>query len=367
MGVRHVRLRRALRTAAWNLALLAGGAVALLVSGEVWLRATQPFVLHWSRPHEWVPGVGNQFASRSEVRWTNLLDYWVVSRTNNFGFLDREPPSPVRARASCHVAIVGDSFVVAPEVPLGDRMQVRMEEMATRRLPAADVTTTGWGRGMSGQIHQLAFWDKWIHRFSPKLVVLVFVGNDMRDNRRRGHDGRPFVTVSLGPDGQVVLRKPSLDGPELFFGGHTWTDRFVQKVRLVFPTYLDTRTAAVLRPPPSAEVIGPNWPRFTVFALDQWLARTQRAGASLVILASHTMRTSAWALDGGKSQFDWLAREAAKRQIPVVDQFDHIARNGGVVSDVHWNYDGHWSPQGHQWAAEAMVDWLERNLWACGG
>ena len=352
------RASRAARVAAWNLALLAGGATALLVAGEAWFRATQPFG-RMDPSLERVPGVGNHFVSHSEVRWTNLLDYWVVSRTNNFGFLDREPPSPARARASCHVAVVGDSFVTGREVPLRDRMQVRVEEMAARRLPSADVTTAGWGQPYSGQIRQLAFWDKWIHRFSPKLVVLVFVDNDMEDNRLRRSGGRQFATVSLDPGGQVVLHWPDISRPAPPGGGEAWIHR------LPFLDYVNRRIKALL--PPPRQVIRPNWLQFTAFALDQWLERAQRAGASLVILASHSMRTTDWTFDGGESQFDWLAREAAKRRIPVIDQFDHIARSEGVASDAHWKYDLHWSSQGHQWAAEATLDWLEQNLWACGG
>ena len=336
--------------------------MALVVAGEAWFRATQPFGLRDGR-YEWVPGVGVHRVAHSEVRWTNRLDYWVVSRANSFGFLDREPLSPARARASCHVAIVGDSFVDAREVPLRDKMHVRLEEMTARRLPAADVTTTGWGRGMTGQIRQLAFWDKWIHRYSPKLVVLVFVDNDIADNAPL----RSRMSASLDPGGRVVLRRPS--SPRRSLGRPTWTDRFVQKGRDVYSrasffVHVHMRTAAVLLPP--VQTLQPDLPQFTAFALDQWLERAQRAGASLVILASHTMRTSDWALDGGESQFDWLAREAAKRQIPMVDQFDYIARNGILVSNAHWKYDHHWNPQGHQWAAEALLEWLEQNLWACG-
>ena len=359
VDMRRMRLRRALRVATWNLALLAGGAVALLVAGEAWSRATQPFILR-DGSYEWVPGVGMHPATHSEVRWTNWRDFWVASRANRFGFLDREPPSPARARASCHVAIVGDSFVDAREVSLGDKAQVRLEEMAARRLPTADVTTTGWGRRGSGQIHQLSFWDMWIHRYSPKLVVLVFVDNDISDNRHG--PPRLFTSASLSPSGQIALRRPSMLHAASTTGRPL---RDVYQRGHVFYTRTSFLYPRLPRPPPPSR--RGRWLQFTAFALDQWLERTQRAGASLVVLASHTMRTTAWTLDGGESLFEWLAREARKRGIPVVDQSDYIARNGGLAGDAHWEHDHHWSPQGHQWAAQAMLEWLEQNLWTCGG
>jgi len=356
-------IRRAARVAAWNFVLLAGATILFAGVGEAWLRATKPFVR--SRfSTEWVPGVGDHLEAHSEVRWTNLVDYWVVARTNRFGFLDREPPSPERARASCHVAVVGDSFVAGREVPAAERVQVRLEEMAARRLPAADVTTVGWGVADSGQIQQLSWWDKWIDRFSPKLVALVFGGHDMLDNKRRANDGRRFVSASLSPRGRIVLEGPDAHSPKLPFGGTALKDRLVRKTGFSFHGYVDLRLS-VLRSPPRPQSMSPKWPRFTAFALDQWLERTQRAGASLVVLAAHTLRTTVWSTSEG-SQFDWLARETASRGIPLVDQHGYIVRSGGRPQDLHWNYDGHWNPQGHQWAAEAMLEWLERNLHVCG-
>ncbi len=355
-------MRRAWRVAAWNFLLLAGAVVVAVAVGEAWLRATKPFVeIRFSE--EWAPGVGDHLQAHSEVRWTNLFDYWTVSRANRFGFLDREPPSLERARASCHVAVVGDSFVAGWEVPAAAKFQVRLEEMAARRLPSADVTTTGWGVPGSGQIVQLSYWDTWLRRFSPKLVVLVFVANDMRDNRRRVHDGRRFVTVSVSPDGHVVLEAPDARSPKPPFQGDRF-NRIARKTGFSFSKYVALRLS-VLRRSPGPQSMSPGWPRFTAFALDQWLERTRRAGASLVVLASHTMRTTEWTIVQ-EDQLDWLARETAKRGIPLIDQLDYVARSGGGVQDLHWRYDGHWNPQGHQWAAEAMLEWLERNPHVCG-
>ena len=355
-------MRRAWRVAAWNFLVVAGAVSLAAAACEAWLRATKPFVgIRFS--DEWVPGVGDHLQAHSEVRWTNLFDYWTVSRANRFGFLDREPPSPERARASCHVAVVGDSFVDGREVPAAAKFQVRLEEMAARRLPSADVTTTGWGVPGTGQVEQLSYWDTWIRRFSPKLVVLVVVANDVRDNKRRKNDGSRAATVSVSPEGHVVLEAPDVRAPRPPFGGDG-LHGLVRKTGLSFPRYVALRLS-VLRRPPGPQSMSPVWPRFTAFALDQWLERTRRAGASLVVLASHTMSTTEWTTSEG-SQFDWWARETKKRGIPLVDQFAYVARSGGRLQDLHWRYDGHWNPQGHQWAAEAMLEWLERNPQVCG-
>ena len=103
---------------------------------------------------------------------------------------------------------------------------------------------------------------------------------------------------------------------------------------------------------------------FTAFALDQWLERTQRAGSKLVVLSTHTMRSS-WP-SAPEDPFKRLVPMVEARGIPLVDQYDYIVRQGGDPRDANWREDSHWNAQGHQWAAEAMLERLERNPGACG-
>ena len=211
------KLRRVLRLAGWNALLLIAGLALIWLAGEAWLRWTTPFVptqTHY--PMIFVPGVGRLLPPDSEIRWTNGLDYWTVSRTNRLGFLDREPPSPERAAESCHIAMIGDSFVEAGEVPIPEKFHVRLEEMAARELPALDVTTSAFGREHTGQISQLAYYDAYVRPLRPKLVVLVFVTNDFIDNfplwTSLGHgvdpEHLPYVSAARAEDGSFRLRPP---------------------------------------------------------------------------------------------------------------------------------------------------------------
>ena len=56
---------------------------------------------------------------------------------------------------------------------------------------------------------------------------------------------------------------------------------------------------------------------------------------------------------------------AAERGIPVVDQGLHIRRQGADLRDAQWTHDGHWNPTGHQWAVEAVWEYLKRNQDVC--
>ena len=212
------RFRRVLRLAGWNALWLSAGLALVALIGEAWLRSTVPFRESY-RPTVFVPGVGLMRPPDTEIRWTNNLDFWTVSRTNRLGFLDREPPSPERAAASCHITMIGDSFVEARQVSIPEKFHVRLEEMAARELPHLDVTTSAFGMGGTGQINQLAFYDEYARHLRPKLVVLVFVPNDYRNNFplwrsiRSGLDPEhlPYVSAVRATDGNFRLRPPDPD------------------------------------------------------------------------------------------------------------------------------------------------------------
>ena len=364
------------------------------VVGEVWLRLRAPFMAQ-TLPRHFVPAVGRMLRPDVEIRWTNRRDFWTVSRTNGWGFLDREPVSPERAAASCHVALIGDSFVAAPEVPVAEKVHVRLEELAARALPALDVTTSAFGIRGTGQIAQLPLYDEFARRLRPRLLVLVFVENDFANNARS--ISRRFITVpvrrsaavlELDPDRMpwMTARRNADGGMKLVPPDPDWrpppsaTD-FVE--RLVgfgyrhswFVNWLDPRFSAVRAFLRESRVESPerrvfniiNIPErmvkevleFTAFGLDQFKERADRDGAALAILSTYTMGTR------GHPPFDRLNALAAARGIPVIDQYGHIRRRGAAPEDGIWAHDGHWNADGHQWAAEALLDHLKRNPEVC--
>ena len=424
------RLRRALRLAGWNVLLLVAGLALIGLAGEVWRRATVPFASS-HEPTVFVPGVGWMLPPDTEVRRTNQLDFWTVSRTNRLGFLDREPPSPERAAGSCHVTVIGDSFVEAMEVPIADKFHVRLEEMAARALPALDVTTSAFGRGNTGQVNQLAFYDAYARPLRPKLVVLVFHPNDYRDNfplwralRRWDPEHLPYVSAARTEDGGFRLRPPDPDWrrfmaaaasdpsagswwrtlerralraswflswlrrkPSLFdpFRERTIRAQWAEGVRRMellsrhpawAPLLDDWRPCREgpceggrrMKRPPNFHALfaerndSPFYTEalaFTAFALDEFKRRTERDGAALAILATHEMS------DFGGGVLARLNETAAERRIPVIDQSDWIRRRGAELRDAHWPHDAHWNPAGHQWAAEALLEYLKRNRDVC--
>ena len=78
---------------------------------------------------------------------------------------------------------------------------------------------------------------------------------------------------------------------------------------------------------------------------------------SLVILS--TLRSR------GNPAFDHMDALASERGISVIDLSDYIRRQGFKHKDARWRHDTHWNAAGHQWAAEALLEYLKRNPTVC--
>ena len=404
-----IKFRLTRRLLAWNALLLGAGLLALALGAEVWLRLTTPFT-ESSLPTAFVPGVGLLREPDAEMRRTNNRDYWAVSRSNSLGFIAGEPPDPERAAASCHVAVFGDSYVEALQVPNNEKFQVRLEEIANRELPELDVTTSAFGREGTGQVNQLAFYDRYARPLRPNVVALTFMANDVADNHPAlsglqwgvDPDRLPLVSAAKGADGAMTLRPPHPD-PK--------ANRLVAPSSPSPPARVWDRLAGVsyaakwvdariMRPPQgeNAEFVAraeeiarrpgyegfldgwrptnvsdlqdyygrPDPPPvfrealdFTAFALDEFAERAARDGAALVILAVHVNGGA------GSRYMERPQAMAEERGIPVVNQYDYIVRQSGNPGAASWPNDAHWSPQGHQWAAEALLEWLRENAHVC--
>ena len=378
----------------------------IAIAGEIYARVNTPFERRFVHTR-FVPDVGVIYEPGAEHRWTNYREFWTISRSNSLGFLDREPISPERAAESCHVTIIGDSFVDAREVPISDKMAVQLEELAARELPGLDVTTSAFGFYGTAQVNQLPFYDHYARRLSPKLLVLVFVQNDFLGNSpvvtnssELDPDHAPYAFGERDTDGTIRLRPPDPRWREhLFPDNRTWVahsleflrwSEFAAYLQRRLPThitrsekytYADRIEALSLRP--RYEYILDDWnpytragrldvlleddpPRvfretleFIEFALRQFQQRADIDGGSMVILSAYDM-------GDGDSRYSIRLNEIAGRLgIPVINQHDYIVRQGDRVEDAHFQSETHWNATGHRWAAEALLEYLKENQEIC--
>ena len=415
---------RALPVLAWNALLSLIGLLLIAVTGEIYYRVKLPFVA-LSKPRHFVKDVGYLYKPHAEVRSTNLSEFWTISRANSLGFLDREPLSPQRTAESCHIAVIGDSFVAASQVPIAAKFHVRLEHEARRKLPNLDVTTSAFGRDATGPVNQLPFYEHYVQRLKPDLLVLVIVHNDFENSSTllnyEHYPSRQFALTMAHAErsttGEIRLRPPlhrsfarqfaltmdhaerstteETEFAELGIYSEVLSRSFLAKI---FYRHMIDRMTAMQRgysrkesekciccPRNSSDkkfsedhdyrihflkndLHGPCKDAFDFlgFALDRFQQMARRDGASLVVLATDTLRDYPRSEDEAYQGYHILARKLTEaRGIPFIDLYDYVVRQGGRVEDGRFALDRHWNIQGHQWAAEALLEYLERNQWVC--
>ena len=420
---------RIMRVAMFNALLIAVGLALAAVAGELYFRVSAPYGFVTNpkdfREEKWhfVPDVGPMRAPNSELRYTNHLDYWTITRTNSLGFLDREPISPGRAAESCHITLIGDSYIEALEVPIADKAQVKLEELAALELPHLDVTTSGLGQGGVGQINQLAYYDEYARHMRPKVVALVFVSNDFPENSTilialysaLDPEHMPRVTATRGADGALELRPPDPDyeafrlpplpdraqaassagerdkniAAEYSYFAKWLSDKFmwrffqkqdIEPIRLrrwkwgvdllsrqprystIFQDWTPSEYSEVISTFAESDLppVFEDALAYTKFGLEQFKRRAERDSAKLVILTTHNAGLH------GNLLIDRLSAMAGELDIPVIDQHEYIVSVGADPKNAEWTHDFHWNEDGHRWAAEALLEWLRDNQDVCG-
>ena len=392
--------RLILRVAGWNLLFILIGLLLIGIAGETYFRMIGRFgnvisdlstdSAYW----RFEPGVGLLRPPHMELTLSNSMDSWTVQRANSLGFLDREPIDPARAEESCHISIIGDSFVEGREVPLSDKLQVRLEGIAAHEAPHLDVTTSAFGIQRTGQMNQLPFYDRYAKRMSPDMVVLVIAGNDFdHDNSteryalRPGYvPGRmPYGQAALDEDGNIRWFPPAIDFSDSVFAQasesrNSWHRRAIYRVAdaSYFMRWLGIKAKLIsandwvyrwFRPSEDSVRRYREWTRlmeergvmfdewaFTSWGLDQFKRRADHDGAALAILVTFDV--------GGrwKREYEMLRYISESLEIPIVSQHDYILRQGGRIEDAHWHIDLHWTSEGHRWAAEAIWEHV-RDEW----
>lgn len=112
----------------------------------------------------------------------------------------------------------------------------------------------------------------------------------------------------------------------------------------------------------------------TRFALNEFQKRVKQDAGNLIVLTTSQLSLPRVSRHPNAEQDSLFSRrvflrlEAIARSIgiPVIDQYAYIVQNGGDLLAAQFRHDSHWTPQGHVWAADAVLKYLEQNPQICG-
>jgi hypothetical protein len=110
------------------------------------------------------------------------------------------PVSENKPRETLRIALLGDSFAEAFQVPFGRTLgSVLEQELASSCAPNAEVI--GFGVADYGTAQELLTLRERVWQYEPDIVVLaIFTANDIRNNSREldSNPNRPYFTLEAG-------------------------------------------------------------------------------------------------------------------------------------------------------------------------
>jgi hypothetical protein len=361
------------RSRAANAALLAAGTIVAVALAELTFRFVVPAGDHPAvafengiakyRPLQTgVYRVGNEIAARFAIN---------ASGWNSGHAAYRRDRVPGRAR----IAIVGDSFVEALQVPHDRSLAEQLEQ----RLGADRTEVYRFGISAAPLSQYLWIIEREVLAYRPDLVVAVLIHNDFDESYRfiGGRYHSAFLKVRLDPEAVVELPPQGFELP--------WTSRLVlSSATLRFFRYRQQLDAGGLArrwtgpaagPAPAGGPIADGY--IGAEALTAALPEILRATDYLIGRITTVVRARGgevlFVIDGARAS---LYRGADAPVLELNRQVAALARNhraplvdldpvfAGDWQRHHRRFDfdrdAHWNEYGHQLAAAAIADEVRR-------
>lgn len=344
------------------------------------------------------------WANPPGARWTSSSgEFHQQIEVNSAGFHDIEHER-ARPAGTFRIVVLGDSFMEAAEVALEEVFARQLEGQLTDR----GIEVINLGVRAYGTAQELRTLEDVGLAYAPDLVLLAFfTGNDTRNNSRwlevntwglsAYTCGRPYAV--LDPQtGELAWTEPDLEQVARM---RSRTKRSLLLEHLPVPPFLRPRRV----PGPRDERLLDRWNenvalidfavsfdpalgrdhiepeeyrrRFdegwavTVRLLAEIRERSAAAGASAVMMVVPTGAMVGERvideIEGSTMQIDLslpsrrLVEAASVHGMPIVDLTAPMrAARGAGQGRFYFPEDGHWTPEGHAFAARTVAAFLER-------
>jgi hypothetical protein len=246
-----MRRRRLLHTvAAVSLALLVSGAALELV-----VRAWMPELPLSEPAHDVLfltpdATVGWKHPANFAFYWNGRNPYCIEFRvdvtTNSFGFRDREW---IREKpdGTTRIAILGDSFIEALQVPLDLTATRLLEDRLRARFGERRIETMNFGVSNYGVGQYLMMYEQYARQFRPDYVVVFasYLNFTRTTQRELSSRLQAFYALQVRPsytldEQQQLVYVPARD-----------YETYAASVRALLATHFDSHRSVAIRPVPS--------------------------------------------------------------------------------------------------------------------
>ena len=366
-------MRRALRLGAGNLLVLCLLLALVELGGQTYATlhpAYQGLTMEPDRAIGWklVPGLA----------WTSTGNYWyardysVPVRTSALGFRDRER-AEAKPAGTLRVAVLGDSFVQAVQVPLEKTatqiLEQRLEAAPPKGFGHAEVLNFGIANHGVGQC--LLTWEAYAQRFAPERVA-VFVGGFHMRRTVAKYEGsladpsRPRLwirpTFSLGDDGALV-REPARDYDKFLAAQQDAIARVFagQRMRraphgwfLAWYARELGRALGLVEPDEPWQALPQRTLDINLKILSELGDAVQARGGRLGIADA-----SLYFEPGDTAVAAALERLCKDRGLDYIPLANRLLDANQAGQQTRWPHDGHFNEAGNRVFAEALFDWVK--------
>jgi hypothetical protein len=199
-----------LKSVVFSVALMGIGTVVGLLTCEIGLRIGGVSYPSFFTVDEYR---GVAFRPGAEGQWFQEGEAYI--RITSAGLRDKEH-TKVKSANTIRIAILGDSYAAAFQVPMEDTFWAVMERELGQCAPFAGrkVEVINFGVSGYGTVQELMTLRHHVWEYDPDIVVLAFTtGNDVRNNLR-ALEADPLKPYFVYKDGKPVLDFSFREAPE---------------------------------------------------------------------------------------------------------------------------------------------------------
>ncbi|MBI4641803.1 MAG: hypothetical protein HY731_14015 [Candidatus Tectomicrobia bacterium] len=383
-----------------SVGLLAFGVILAFLLFEAGVRIFFPQSTVFHRPD---PLLGHRGIPKRAGRFVGK-EFSVPVTMNAHGFRDHDY-SYAKGEGVFRIVVLGDSMTEAMQVPLEKTFPKLLEEKlksnGVRQFEVISLALSDFGTAQ-----EYLMLKQYGLQYSPDLVILAFMtGNDVRNNsllleRETGDESRlrrPFFTLNHE---ELTLMNAN------FLADSPWVVNFVKQVlREHFQSYMALRerilvvfrsslfskrinASTQVEDPPKAQIIAGDYQIYQVRYTPEWeeaweittrlilkmkdLAYTNGARFLVMSLTNkeqlnphywksvrttyRTMEQEEWDLDKPDHILKEFLESAEISYLQLLPEFKRLSSS--TDKTFHWEFDGHWNPDGHQLAAELLYNYL---------